>query len=88
MPNVALIPNAATKIDALTVFVDGFPDAVHKLSTGTGSEPLEDGREATDHAVARQDQLVLTGWVSDFNGATDHVKHGTKYVGCIKKPNP
>ena len=48
--------------------VDGFPDATHKLETTTGGEPLEDGRHVTDHAVARQERLVLTGWVSDLNG--------------------
>ena len=78
MPNVALIPDAATMIDAFTVFVDGFSDATHKISTITGGEPLEDGTQATDHAVARQDQLTLTGWVSDFNG-------GHESGGCAWK---
>ena len=68
MPNVALIPNAATTIAALTAVVDGFPDGTHRLETTTGGEPLEDGRQVTDHAVARQARLTLTGWVSDFNG--------------------
>ena len=48
--------------------VDGFPDGIHKIELTTGGEPLEDGRQVTDHAVARQDRLTLTGWVSDFNG--------------------
>ena len=52
----------------LTAVVDGYPEGTHKLETVTGGEPLEDGRSVTDHAVARQDRLVLTGWVSDFNG--------------------
>ena len=68
MPNVALIPSAATRIEPLMAVVDGYPDATHKLETTTGGEPLEDGRNVTDHAVARQERLVLTGWVSDFNG--------------------
>ena len=68
MPNFALIPDAATVITVLASVVDGYPDATHKLETTTGGEPLEDGRLVTDHAVARQERLVLTGWVSDFNG--------------------
>ena len=68
MPNRALIVSAATTISVLARFVDGYPEATHKLETTTGGEPLEDGRRVTDHAVARQDRLTLTGWVSDFNG--------------------
>lgn len=68
MPNAALIPETRTEIAPLMAVVDGFPDAVHRLETATGGEPLEDGRQVTDHAVARQDKLTLTGWVSDFNG--------------------
>ena len=68
MPNVALIPDSETRIDALTAVVDGYPSGVHRLETTTGGEPLEDGREATDHAVATQDRLTLEGWVSDFSG--------------------
>ena len=68
MPNFALIPDAATTITVLADVVDGYPDETHKLETTTGGEPLEDGRNVTDHAVARQDRLVLTGHVSDFNG--------------------
>ncbi len=68
MPNVALIPGAGTVISVFADLVDGYPDGAHKLETTTGGEPLEDGREVTDHAVARQARLSLTGWVSDFNG--------------------
>ena len=68
MPNMALIDGAGTVVSGLAEFVDGYPDATHKLETTTGGAPLEDGRRATDHAVARQERLVLTGWVSDFNG--------------------
>ena len=68
MPNFALIPNAATVISVLADLVDGYPQGVHKLETVVGSEPLQDGRAASDHAVARQERLVLTGWVSDLNG--------------------
>ena len=55
-------------IQVLHGVVDGYPNAVHKVDTSIGGEPLEDGREITDHAVARQDKLTLTGWVSDLNG--------------------
>ena len=68
MPNMALIPHAATRIAPLVGLVDGYPTATHKLETTTGGAPIEDGRQVTDHAVARQAKLELTGWVSDFNG--------------------
>ena len=48
--------------------VDGYPEGTHKLETTLGGEPLEDGRQVSDHAIARQEKLTLTGWVSDFNG--------------------
>ena len=68
MPNVALIPRSATRIPLLTAVVDGFPSTTHTLETGIGGEPLEDGRQVTDHAIAREEQLELTGFVSDFRG--------------------
>lgn len=68
MPNVALIPRAATRIPALTTVVDGYPNTKHKLETTTGGEPIEDGRDVTDHAVAKEERLILTGMVSDFGG--------------------
>ena len=68
MPNFAIIPNSGVTISALASVVDGFPEETHKIETTTGGEPLEDGRAVTDHAVARQDRLVLQGWVSNFNG--------------------
>ncbi len=68
MPNIALIPGAGTVISVFADVVDGWPELTHKLETTTGGEPVEDGRKVTDHAVARQAKLVLTGWVSDFNG--------------------
>ena len=68
MPNVALIPGSATEIAPLSAVVDGFPELTHKLETTTGGEALEDGTDVQDHAVARQERLVLQGWVSDFNG--------------------
>ena len=66
MPNAALITDAGVVIDLIGDRVDGWPELTHKLETNIGGEPLEDGREVTDHAVARQDRLVLTGWVSDI----------------------
>lgn len=68
MPNIALIPDAVTEIPPLVGIVDGYPEERHRLETVVGGEPLEDGRDVTDHAVARQARLELTGWVSDFNG--------------------
>ena len=68
MPNMALIPEAATQILPLLLLVDGYTDAIHKLETIVGGEPIEDGRFATDHVIAKQAQFAVTGWVSDFNG--------------------
>ena len=68
MPNMALIPNAAAQITVLLDVVDGYPDESHKLETEMGDEPLEDGRDVTDHAVARPKELTLTAWVSDIPG--------------------
>ena len=68
MPNVAIIPGAAARIEPLVAVVDGFPEEGHRLRTDTGGEALEDGRDVTDHAVAVQDELTLYGWVSDLNG--------------------
>ncbi len=70
MPNVALIPEAASQIAPLMAFVDGFDDDEHTLETATGTEPLEDGTEITDHAVARQEKVRLTGHVSDWGPPT------------------
>ena len=70
MPNAALIPERATSIPALTAVVDGYPDTVHRLNTAIGGAPLEDGAEITDHAVARQAELILTGWVSGLSDET------------------
>ena len=68
MPNVALIPRAATRIAPLVGLVHGFPTGTHRLETTVGGEALEDGREVTDHVVARQARLTLQFVVSDFDG--------------------
>ena len=68
MPNVPLIIRAASLVEGLAFTVDGFQSHQHKLTTITGGEPLEDGREVTDHAVARPTQLVLAGTVSNLGG--------------------
>ena len=71
MPNAVLIPQSGTTVERLGIeYVDGWPEVTHKIETNIGGEPLEDGREVTDHAVARQDRLVLTGWVSDFTSGS------------------
>ena len=68
MPNRPVIIRAQTLLTPLIIYVDGYPRRSHKLATRTGGEPLEDGREVTDHAVAEPRMLVLTGIVSDFGG--------------------
>lgn len=69
MPNRPLLFRARTDITHLVVYVDGYPDYVHRISTRTGGEPLEDGREATDHAVAEPLTFEVAGSVSDIRGA-------------------
>ena len=65
---IAIIPEASTKIEPLVALIDGFIDDTHRTRTRTGGEPLEDGREISDHAVALEEELMLEGWVSDFQG--------------------
>ena len=61
MPNTPLIIRALTAVEGLVLVVDGYPHHQHKLSTRMGGEPLEDGREVTDHVVAAPTTVVLTG---------------------------
>ena len=68
MPNVALIPQAATSITVLTGEVDGYPITVHSLKLAKSDEPLEDGTSVTDHAVTLPEGLKVTGWISDMMG--------------------
>ena len=69
MPNVALVPNG-TRIAVLSGVVDGYPDTIHRLRSKIGREPLEYGRSVTDNVVAEPEEVVLTGWVSDFGKST------------------
>ena len=69
MPNSPLIISAATLIAPLEFVVDGYPRHVHKLTTRTGGEPIEDGRQVTDHVVAAPKVLALTGSVSDMENS-------------------
>lgn len=67
MPNVAIIPSDhPASIVTLEATFDGFSDAKHRLDSPAGAEPLEPGTEITDHAVARQAHVSLTGHVTDF----------------------
>ena len=70
MPNQPIILRCAILVQGLVLFVDGFPSHQHKLSSRTGGEPLEDGREVTDHVVAAPAQVVLKGSVSDLRGGS------------------
>ena len=68
MPNVPLIIRAQSLVEGLSFIVDGFQSHQHKLTTRTGGEPLENGREVTDHAIAAPTQVVLAGTVSSLGG--------------------
>ena len=52
------------------VQVDGYLSHEHELTTRTGGEPLEDGREVTDHVVAAPQKVILTGQASDMRGGS------------------
>lgn len=69
MPNTPLIIRAQSAIQGLVLLVDGYPDHQHRLATRIGGEPLEDGRDVTDHVVAAPESVTLTGIVSDFGGS-------------------
>ena len=69
MPNVPIVLRAQTSVGGLEIVLDGIPSRAHKLTTLIGGEPLEDGRQVTDHAVAAPRELNLNCIVSDFNGA-------------------
>ena len=69
MPNRPLIIRAQSAVAGLVLFVDGFPDHRHRLSSRIGGEPLEDGAEVTDHVIAAPETLSLTGTVSDMGGS-------------------
>ena len=55
-------------IEPLVALVDGWPDDTHRTKTRLGGEPIEDGRDVSDHAVALEEEVILEGWVSDFQG--------------------
>ena len=69
MPNVPIILRAATAVEGLALLVDGYPARTHRVASRSGGEPLEDGREVTDHLVAAPRELSLTGIVSDLAGS-------------------
>ena len=74
MPNEAYIMRADTIIAELTGVVDGWPQRQHELTSIIGGEPLEDGRETTDHVVAAQGRLKLTGRVHNPAGTWEAIK--------------
>lgn len=66
MPNAALIVGKQTVIQGLEGAYDVLENTAHKLRTRTGSAPLENGAEITDHAVSEPIRMNLTGIVSDL----------------------
>ena len=70
MPNVAIIPTAAPTVAPLTAVVDGWPDETHAIKVNVGGAPVEDGVTTTDHSVLSNEEVTLTGWVSNWRGGT------------------
>ena len=70
MPNQPIIVRAMSIVAGLSLFVDGYLSHEHELTTRTGGEPLEDGREVTDHVVAAPQKVILTGQASDMRGGS------------------
>ena len=68
MPNMPIIIRAQSSIGGLVLVVDGYTDRQHKLASRIGGEPLETGRQVTDHVVATPDSIIFTGSVSDMRG--------------------
>ena len=64
MPNIALIPEAASRVPMLSTVVDGFSDVGHGIDSTSGGAPLEHGARVTDHIIANQPTLTMTGSVS------------------------
>ena len=68
MPNGPLILRALTAVQGLTLYVDGYTNRSHELTSRVGGEPIEDGRDVTDHVVAAPGLILLTGIASDLKG--------------------
>ena len=83
MPNVPLIIRAQSLVEGLSFIVDGFQSHQHKLTTRTGGEPLENGREVTDHAIAAPTQVVLAGTVSNLGGGGGRPTAAFKTIALI-----
>ena len=65
MPNIAIFPERTVNIPALSLWVDGYPDYLHKLKGQLSSSPLETGAVVNDHATALPAEMELIGWVAD-----------------------
>ena len=64
MPEFAIIPR--TSIGPLEGVVDGYPSDQHNRRVRVSSQPLEDARTASDHAVVTPALLRLQVHVSDI----------------------
>ncbi len=65
MPPVVL--TAETSVDQLVI--DGWISHRHKRTTRVPDEPVEHGRNVSDHVQPYPPRLYLRGVISDFNGA-------------------
>ena len=64
MPNAILFPDRVPNVEPLQMLVDGWSDESHKIGVAANHEPIEDGAPISDHAVAKQEELTLTGWIA------------------------
>ena len=65
------IVGARTSVDKIDLFVSGWGDPRHDLSSHIGTERIEDGSTITDHVVAMPTKLSLIGYVSDMSLGPD-----------------
>lgn len=74
MPNIPLFPRQNVRIAELANDVPGFYETALSFEAHVGTEPLEDGSNVNDHAVANRFTLSLRGVLSDLSTQTTPVK--------------
>ena len=87
MPNEPgrVLPGHTFSVAGLDMHVTGYTDATLKLSVATGDEPLEDGTEATDHAIARAEEIALVAYVAGFRDSRQDKQQVADAVAAIRR---